>query len=939
MLLSPAVLEEWASIRRENVSDESYSRLRDAYTIYLSTAERDPKGSLTRFADALLESFVNLPDRWWQKRTTVDPRFVVTTTLRGGRSLRPDRVLLNDGDLDDPRLVVLLDPSSSRLGVGRSQQTYADLIELLRGAGVPFGLLSNGAQFRLVYAGIDFDCSVEWEISRWFEDEDGREQLGGFAFLCGRESLLPKDSMAFPLLTAVRESRNRQGDLSQVLGEQTRRAVELLLGEVDLANRSDPALLAAVSTDPVSGMDLTDEAVDAGLYQAAVRLVMRVVVTLFAEARHLLPLEDEVYFSSYSIEGLFADLQAGTAQEGEQALASMKQAWPRMLALFRLIEEGSDHPDIAIPAYGGALFARGDCTSPDVVRRALALFEDERLAVSDGAVLALLRLLKTGRVKVRMGRQSRYVAGAVDFADLRTEYIGMIYEGLLDYELRTVRPEQEAVVFLDIGVGQAMPFSLLRGLSESDLRNLLTTLDKEKTEKVVEASEDAGSEDTDEEESGEDEEEDVEQEESDEAEVVVVAEDRDRLTLCAVLDWAVQAEEMVNRSRRRRKVKKSAVRRMVRRDGVFLPGQRYLVRSTGARKGSGTFYTKPALAVPTVHRTLEPLVYTVDAKGQKVPRTPEEILALKVADPAMGSGSFLVAALRYLTDALYTSLWYHDRIRAYAVVTLPFGAAAQGTAGEELFDRRPEDDGFETMLRARLARYVVERCIYGVDINPLAVELAKLSLWVETMDRSLPFEFLDHKLKVGNSFVGCWFDQFTEYPLLAWLRKSGDEDHCGVHHEGGTWAAAIKGMLRNQVKPELVRILSGQQAIDGGGEGIARKVYERVVRRFETLHALPLVAGDQGDRERFFHDCIIGDPDFTSLRAAFDRWCAIWFWPADALEEAPTPASFFTGDPAVAARIAAVAAAHRFFHWELEFPEVFVSGRGGFDAVVGNPPW
>jgi hypothetical protein len=85
----------------------------------------------------------------------------------------------------------------------------------------------------------------------------------------------------------------------------------------------------------------------------------------------------------------------------------------------------------------------------------------------------------------------------------------------------------------------------------------------------------------------------------------------------------------------------------------------------------------------------------------------------------------------------------------------------------------PDADDFEERLKARLKRYIVERCIYGVDLDPLAVELARLSLWVETMDRTLPFSFLDHKLKCGNSLVGCWFDRFQDYPAMAWERKGG----------------------------------------------------------------------------------------------------------------------------------------------------------------------
>ena len=81
---------------------------------------------------------------------------------------------------------------------------------------------------------------------------------------------------------------------------------------------------------------------------------------------------------------------------------------------------------------------------------------------------------------------------------------------------------------------------------------------------------------------------------------------------------------------------------------------------------------------------------------------------------------------------------------------------------------------FPSESRLCLRRHVVERCIYGVDINPLAVEFARVSLWVETLDPELPFSFLDHKIKVGNSLVGCWLDRVVDYPLKAWEREGGD---------------------------------------------------------------------------------------------------------------------------------------------------------------------
>src|SRR5262249_10202543 len=152
----------------------------------------------------------------------------------------------------------------------------------------------------------------------------------------------------------------------------------------------------------------------------------------------------------------------------------------------------------------------------------------------------------------------------------------------------------------------------------------------------------------------------------------------------------------------------------------------------------------------------EPLCYDKADDGTLVPREPEVILGLKVCDPACGSASFLVAALHYLTEALYRSLCHHCKLNdpeECKKITLPYGRLRTGKVGEDLVKFPPNDphygENFEGWVKARLRRYVVERCIYGVDINPLAVEFARVSLWVETLDPELPFSFLDHKIKVG----------------------------------------------------------------------------------------------------------------------------------------------------------------------------------------------
>ena len=207
---------------------------------------------------------------------------------------------------------------------------------------------------------------------------------------------------------------------------------------------------------------------------------------------------------------------------------------------------------------------------------------------------------------------------------------------------------------------------------------------------------------------------------------------------------------------------------------TIFPGEWYLVREGNTRKGSGTFYTRPQLAGPITRRALRELAYEGD-----IPRTPEEILALKVCDPACGSGSFLLSALRFLTEALVESLHHHKRLDPNptgVIVRLADGQAAT-KLGDETIPKPIGDPDFNDYLRAYLRRHIVERCLYGVDLDQLAIELGRLALWIETMDPRLPFGFLDHKMKTGNALIGCWFDRFQDYPAMAWDRDGGDSGH------------------------------------------------------------------------------------------------------------------------------------------------------------------
>lgn len=910
MLLAPAMLDGLAGGEPTPADGRAYEHLRVAW---LRRAAADDLAAGREFTGALLEGFLGLKDGW-RKGTAVAPELKAVGAT--GVALRPDWALMDPARADTARLVVRFN-DSARIGIGRGRRAHAELVELLRATGTPLGLLTNGRQLRLVHAGPDYDAWAEWDLAAWFDETEGRATLAGLRLLLGGREPLET------LIAAIAESRSRQGELAQVLGEQVRRGVELILSATDAATGPERRR-ELLEHDPATGAVVPEDEVLSALYQAGTRIVMRLVLVLYAEARDLLPAGNETYHGSYGAESLYRSL--GEAARDGAELTDSQSAWRRLLSLFGLVYAGSPHPDLPVLAYGGQLFRPGDAASAAVTDRAMALVE--QAPIDDRTVRDVLRLLKVGRVRVRRGRGAAWVAGSVDFSDLRTEYIGIVYEGLIDYELRRA-PEGDPIVFLGVGRQPALPLSRLRALDAAALKKLLDAFKKD----AKGASEDAPEEE-EAEEAAEPEEEGTELAlDAEEAADDDAPEARDE-----AMAWAREAVTtagLVKAPRGRtpdltayeRKVEERAAS-LVR--DVIAPGRVYLVASGGLRKGSGSFYTRPALAVPLAHRTLEPLCY--EREGERlVPRRPEVILALKVCEPAMGSGSFLVAALRYLAEALARSLHDHGLIRpdgdSRTVITLPFGTPAEAKEPEETLPLPPEDDRFDERLRAVLSRHIVERCLYGVDRNPMAVELAKLSLWVETLDRELPFEFLDHKLKAGNSLVGGWLHLVEDYPIKALDR----EDSEGNTSDGSRWLKAKFRAAKAQL-PDHIRAFGGATTLL---DDVRVHPAERVAalrERFAALHDLPRDARESAYRELHESD------EYREIRAALDAWCALWFWPAGD-ERLPLPRDWGALDGAARDGIAAVARREGFLHWELEFPDVFGGGREGFDAVLGNPPW
>ena len=948
LLLDVSRLQDLARFEPEPLSDYTAQQLRLRAGTMMDEAHRgtDASASRTTFVTFVLEQVCGLDAATgtWLRGSAVPSSERRRTAT--GESVKPSHLWKG---IKGARMPVFID-DSKRLGLGRSRRTLSQAIGYLRAGNEHLALLTNGRHWRLLFAGLDYEAWCDWDTDLWFEEGELADQVSALRTLLNAKAWTPDADGATPaLLQAIRDTRKGQAELSEVLGERVREAVEILIqGHGDAL-----AGLASAHGDGTAAADI---------YRAGCRVAMRLVVILFAESRELLPRDNSVYHGSYGLNGLFEQLERDAAQG--RAMRESYSAWPRVLALFKLVREGSHHPDLPVTKYGGELFAPGE-SAGDLLSEALAVFENASLETSvlpDADVHEILKLLTRTTMRIRQGRSSMRTTVPVDFTDLSSEYIGILYEGLLDYELKTA-PADDPVVFLATGDQPALPLSRLEAMDGRALKALFSSFKDSAADSADEAEEEGAAAPADTQPS-----EKLPIEEAAEARAeYTVSTDERQLSRERAERWAreaVQAAGLVSRRGKNTPERQLRLREEIGRKArllvarVVLPGEWYLVRWGGTRKGSGSFYTRPGLTIPTVQRTLRPLAYeppkqangkpNPDAPATEwTPRTPERILALKVCDPACGSGSFPLAALRFLTDAVYAALQHHQRIRKAAgdrslVRLLGVADGALEGLAEEQIPCPPDDDRFEDLTKAVLRRYVVERCIYAVDVDPLAVELCRLSLWIETMDKSLPFGFLDHKIKCGNSLIGAWFDEFAHYPAMAWKnREGGDKGHAnGVHFEKNARSKAIKAFANGTLKLELKLVLQ-EDMFEADLLALASTTHARAMAVIDDMHALPVQDTDQ--RASLYRDELLASEAWSSLKDAMDLWAACWFWPADEIDVAPTPGAFSSPSAATRAVAKRVAGQMRFFHWELEFPDVFrqVAGDGpaGFDAILGNPPW
>ncbi len=310
-------------------------------------------------------------------------------------------------------------------------------------------------------------------------------------------------------------------------------------------------------------------------------------------------------------------------------------------------------------------------------------------------------------------------------------------------------------------------------------------------------------------------------------------------------------------------------------------GELHLANDKGERKVTGSYYTPDYIVEYIVDRTLGPLV-----EGRSVP----EILELRILDPAMGSGHFLVAATSYLARS-----------------------AVQASAEDE----QQVLGDFAELTPDHIRRLVVERCVFGVDRNARAVELAKLALWLATVQKDKPLNFLDHHLKHGDSLLGARLRELGRLPG-------------GRGHAAALEAAGQIGAFENAFRQQVFRILGFIRQIEelpsDSLDDVERK--ERLYARADAMLDRYRGVADLWSSKPFGNE--LDDDQYArameALRAPEGTWTELakkpWF-----------------------ARAKELWREHRFFHWDVEFGEVFFDEHGderdnpGFDAVIGNPPY
>jgi hypothetical protein len=802
------------------------------------------------------------------------PQVATAAVAEHGVMLRPDLALVDSDDSNRVRLGVFTWPNGTDLEARAPKGLVGDewrssprerAERWARESGVPLALVTEGERWLLVWS--PRGAALAAGSFRVAELADERVLQDGMLSLLGASRFFSVSDDAKDGETLERlfeRSADTEVEVTKGLGRQVRRSVELLV--------------SALSREHVgSGGRLLASVADTEVYEAAVTVMMRLVFLLFAEERRLLPAEDPLWADSYSVLDLRGELRASSLRDGEDALEKRATAWARLLATFRAVHGGVNHDRLTLPAYGGALF---DPARFPFLEGRHKSGSGVPPVIDDRTILAILDALLT--VQVRQGRG--WVSQQVSYKALDVEQIGHCYEGLLDHGCAPVDVLSVGLIGPESDEPE-LTVDALDGHRAQGFDVLCAWLsDKERCGKSTSALTKALAQEP-------------------------TGVDLARLRAACDNDGAAVERILPYWGLIRSDLRGLPV--------VFRPGGKY-VTQTSTRRNMGAQYTTKALAEEVVQYALEPLTYDpgpqneADANKWK-PRTPAQILDLRVCDPAVGSGAILTAAGRYLADRLLDAIDEHG--------------PGDGPLGERLADLLTSS----TEDRVTIARReIVDHCLYGVDKNPVAAEMAKLSLWLTTMSRDRPFTFLDHAIQSGDSLLGI-----TSIDQLRWLHL----DPASRRGEGGFATLAIE--TRITAASELAQELQSISVVTGRDAEHKRQLHERLKAMLDDLGVVAdvvvgasLSANAKGsrisyeariaevaDRIRVALDLSYTGDERAAALEALRETAELWLR-ADLPDAASPPWE------------------RRCLHWPLVFPELCSDGNAiKFNAIVGNPPF
>ena len=337
-----------------------------------------------------------------------------------------------------------------------------------------------------------------------------------------------------------------------------------------------------------------------------------------------------------------------------------------------------------------------------------------------------------------------------------------------------------------------------------------------------------------------------------------------------------------------------------------------------ARKKSGSYYTPDALVRLIIKETLTPLV-----EG----RSAEEVLALKVCDPAMGSGHFLVSLVDYLSDRVIEALAAapEEETESHSAAGLNGTPVAERIEAVRATIRENARRGGWQLEESQLddrhivRRLVLKRCVYGVDKNPMAVELAKVSLWLHTFTAGAPLSFLDHHLRCGDSLFGCWVRQAIEQGMDAGGLALSDP------LEKATQAAHAMHAIEELTDAEIEETEASAKLFAELQEATGP-----LTTFLSLVHALQWLNPVKKDNKKTRSNFLIGLYG-NPVAVAEGK---------EAVERNNDKDGHFA---LLLEQARALLAEERFFHWQVAFPGLWHDwtgeNSGGFDAVIGNPPW